>query len=138
MKKLIFVIIVLAVAVPLFAQTVSEENSSDYYYLNIRILKIYPSSSGYIIQYSKGISGVGTVGIPNEWFTHAGGKADIVSLPAGKNWPTMTVFYKKGEFSHVRIYVHKSKAHETWGNIPQSADVSKHFANTETIKIEFE
>jgi len=137
MKKLMFGLIILALTAPLFAQPISEENSSDMYYINVPVEKIYPSGKGYIVQYRKGINSIGSVGFPNEWFTDAGGKAELIKLPPGKNWPTMTVFYKKGEFSHVRLYVHRVKGHETWGNVPQTADVSKWFSDPDNIKIEF-
>ena len=159
MKKLIIVLIFLAVISPLFAQN-NREELPDLYYINVPVEKIYPSGKGYIIQYLKNTGKVATVGIPNEWFVYsqsvngepdagtaaasrqyiAAGKAEIVVLPPGRNWPTLTIFYKNGEFSHVRLYVHKDKGHSTWGNIPQGADVtrySKYFEDTETIKIEY-
>ena len=137
MKKLIILSIILAAASPLFAQTLSPENTSDMYYLSVPVEKIYPSSRGYLIQYRKGANGIGTVALPNEWFTNSAGKGELITLPRGTSWPTLTVFYREGEFSHVRLYVHKSKAHSTWGNVPQSADLSKYFENTDTIKIEY-
>jgi hypothetical protein len=140
MKKLVIILIFLAalcVGMPLFAQTVSEKNQSEYYYVNVPIEKIYPSSKGYIIQYRKGVNELARVAIPNEWFTFAASKAELIKLPKGKNWPTLTVFYKEGEFSHVRLYIHWSKAHETWGNIPLGTDLSAYFNDNETIKIEY-
>jgi hypothetical protein len=140
MKKQLIALAFLAVLVmnaPLFAQTISPENSSEYYYVSIRLEKVYPSKDGYILQYRKGVNELGRVAVPNDWFTFAASKAELLKLPPGKNWPTMTVFYKNGEFSHVRLYVHRSKAHPTWGNIPQNADVSSYFAEPENFKIEF-
>ena len=137
MKKLIIVLLILAAASPLFAQPISKENSSDMFYVNVSVEKVYPSSAGYIIQYRKGVNGIGTVALPNEWFTDAAGKGELIILPSGTSWPTLSVFYKEGEFSHVRLYVHRSKAHPTWGSVPQGADVKKYFENTDTIKIEF-
>jgi hypothetical protein len=137
MKKLIIVLIFMALISPLFAQPISKENSSDMYYVNVPVEKVFPSGKGYIVQYRKGVNEIGAVGIPNEWFTDAAGRAELIVLPPGKNWPTMSVFYKNGEFSHVRLYVHKIKGHQTWGNVPQTADVSKFFTDPEKIKIEF-
>jgi hypothetical protein len=140
MKKLVIILIFLAalcIGMPAFAQTISEKNQSEYYYVNVPIEKVYPSSKGYIIQYRKGINELATVAIPNEWFTFAGGKAELIKLPKGKNWPTLTVFYKEGEFSHLRLYIHWSKAHETWGNIPLGTDLSAHFTDADTLKIEY-
>lgn len=140
MKRLICTAVLLAalaVSAPLFAQTISAKNSSEYYYVNVPLEKIYPSRYGYIIQYRKGVNELGRVAIPNEWFTFAGGKAELIKLPAGKNWPTLTVFYKEGEFSHCRLYIHWSKAHSTWGNVPLNVDVSGYFQDTDNLNIEF-
>ena len=138
MKKLIIVLLLLAVLAPISVLALSEENSSEYYYVNVHLEKIYPTGKGYILLYRKGINGIGTVGIPNEWFTDAGSKAELIKLPPGKNWPSMTIFYKQGEFSHIRVYVHPSRGHQTWGNAPLNADISKYFADQDSFKLEFE
>jgi hypothetical protein len=138
MKKLIIVLFFLALITPVFAQTYSGNIDSDIYYHNITVERIYPSGEGYIVQYRKGINQFGIIGIPNEWFTEAGGKAELMKLPAGKNWPTMSIFYKAGKFDHVRLYVHQRKDHSTWGNIPQGTDVTKYFKDVDSFRIEFE
>ena len=139
MKKIIIVLSFLAiVGMPLFSQDISLENYSDYYYVNVRLEKVYPTRFGYILQYRKGVNNIGSVGVPNEWFTFSGAKAELVILNRGKDWPSMTVFYKDGEFSHLRLYVHPHKTHQTWGNVPLSADVSGFFDDSQTFKLEFE
>jgi hypothetical protein len=138
-KITLLVLIVLAISTPVFAQTISEKNSSDFYYTTIRVEKVYPTRFGYIIQYRKGVNNIGRVAVPNEWFTMAGGKAELISLPRGKNWPYMTVFYENGEFSHIRLYVHPWKGHQTWGNMSLSADIKGYFPEgQQDIRIEFE
>ena len=137
MKKLIILLILLALVLPAFAQNNTGNDSPKMYYINIPVEKIYPSSDGYIIQYRKGINQIGTVGIPNDWFTDAASKAELMRLPPGKDWPSMSIFYKEGEFSHVRLYVHRSKSHTTWGSIPMGADVSRHFQDADSFTIEF-
>jgi len=137
MKKIIIVLFILAVISPVFAQN-NSNNESNMYCINVDIEKIYPSSSGYVVQYQKKSSvGIGTIGIPIGWLADAAGKAEYMNLPPGKNWPSMSVFYVNGEFSHVRLYVHRSRRHQTWGNIPMGMDVSKHFKNPDTLDIEF-
>jgi hypothetical protein len=140
MKKLIMAAVfvaVFALGSPLFAQKISPEKSSEYFYENVTLEKIYPSRLGYILQYRKGVNGIGRVYIPNEWFTDAASKAELISLPRGKNWPSMTVFYKEGEFSHLRLYVHRWKGHQTWGNVPLNVDLEPYFKDVTTVKLEF-
>jgi len=163
MKKVIFALVVLAAvltaASPVFAQN-SSNTSSNMYYVNVRIEKIYPSSQGYIIQYIRSTGEIGTVGIPNDWFmdSHIGeqqsstvpapaavgyqyvaaGRGEILRLPPGVNWPSMSVFYDNGKFNHVRLYVHRVKSHRTWGNIPQGTDVSRFFSeDRESLNIQY-
>jgi len=138
MKKLIIVLFFMALITPVFAQDNSGNIATDMYYHNISVEKVYPSANGYIVQYRKGLNQIGIIGIPNEWFTEAGGRAELMKLPPGRNWPTMSVFYKAGKFSHVRLYVHHKKGHSTWGSLPQGTDVTKYFKDTDSFRIEFE
>ncbi|MDR2433390.1 MAG: hypothetical protein LBD47_02325 [Treponema sp.] len=122
---------------PLFAQQISPEHSSEYFYENVYVEKIYPSRLGYILQYRKGINGLARMYIPNEWFTDAASKGELIYLPPGNNWPSVTVYFKNGEFSHLRLYVHRWRGHETWGNVPLNVDITPYFDNVETVKLEF-
>jgi len=133
MKKIIFAIIFLAVISPVFMHS---EDSPSTFYINVSVEKIYPSNQGYIIQY-RGQNKIHTIGVPNSWFSGPDGKADIVRLPSGTNWPSMSIFYNDGEFSHVRIYVHRHKSHQTWGNIPQGTDVGRFFSDDDSFEIQF-
>jgi hypothetical protein len=135
MKKLIVVLFILAVVSPIFAQ--QEEKRESFYYINVPVEKIYPSNDGYIIMYRSGTTLITTIGIPNEWFYDAGGAAQMVKLPLASDWPTMTVFFSEGKFSHVRIYTHPHKSHSTWGSIPQGTDVSSYFGDKESFKLKF-
>jgi hypothetical protein len=130
MKKLVIVLVFLSVISPVFAQNNSNNSNKgmpNLYYANVPVEKIYLAGTGYIVQYRRATNQIGTIGIPYTWFTDAGSIAEIIKLPKGKNWPYMAVFYKDGNFSHLRLYVHAQKSHLTWGMTPQGADVSKHF-----------
>ena len=138
MKKLILTIIFLcgfAAISPLFAE-ISEKNRSEFYYVNIPVEKIFLYRSGYVVQYRQGINKIGTVYIPHEWFTYAAGKAEQVLLPGGREWPTMSVYYKEGEFSHLRLYIHKWKGHSTWGVVPMNVNIDDRF-DVDTLELEF-
>jgi len=138
MKKLIIAFIFMVIISPVFITPVfAQDDTGSMYYHNVTLEKIYLAGTGYVVQYRKGINGLGTIGIPYDWFTAAGGKAEILYLPAGRNWPSMSVFYKDGEFSYVRLYVHKSKAHWTWGVVPLGSDVSAYFKEPDIFRIEY-
>jgi hypothetical protein len=120
-----------------FAQQISKEHTSEYFYVNVPLEKIYPYEKGYVVTYRKGVNQMARTYLPMDWFSEAAGKGDLVTLPRGKNWPSLTVYYKAGEFSHVRLYIHPVKSHESWGNIPLNDNIDDRFEDVETIKIEF-
>jgi hypothetical protein len=140
MKKLVFTAIFvafLAVGLPVFAQNQKDERDSDYYYVNITLEKIFPHRKGYIVQYRKGFFQYGRAFLPAEWFNDVDARGEVIPLPAGKAWPSLSVYYKDGVFSHVRLYVHRLPSHQTWGNIPQNVNLDGQFDDIETVKIEY-
>jgi len=136
MKKFIIFLGFLALVAPVFAQN-SSGDKPNMYYINVPVEKIFLSSEGYIIQYRNARAVVLAVGIPNEWFSEAGGRAQLLIMPTTSDYPTMSIFYIDNEFSHVRLYVHKAKSHHTWGSIPISTDVSSYFKDKEKFDIKF-
>jgi hypothetical protein len=124
---------------PLAAQDnqASGEKQSEYYYVNVPLDKIYPYRRGYVVQYRKGVTGQARTYLPLEWFHDAAGKGELIRLEPGTTWPSLSVYYKNGEFSHVRLYVRREAAHESWGNIPQGVNIDEYFDNVDTIKLEF-
>jgi hypothetical protein len=141
MKKLCFALVFLFVfgaLTPLFAQKVSSEHESEYYYKNVPVERIYTYRAGYVVMYRKGgAHQLGRAYIPGEWFHETAGRAELVNLPPGTNWPSMTVYYKAGEFSHVRLFVHKWKGHTTWGIVPQTTNIDDRFEGVESLVLEF-
>jgi hypothetical protein len=137
MKKLVVLLIFLAVISPVFAQNTSGNLPSNVHYFNVSVERVFPSIMGYVVQYRRGVNQISTIGIPNEWFRDAAGRAEMIRLPPGTDWPSMSVFFIDGEFSHVRLYVHRVRTHSTWGNMPQGADVSRHFREPEDFHLEF-
>jgi hypothetical protein len=142
MKKLIIAVlcaVIFAAGVPVFAQNNQDNrrSESEYYYINISLEKIFPYRNGYVVQYRQGINRMARAYIPTEWFVDPAGKGEIITLPKGRTWPSMSVYYKNGEFSHVRLYVHHASSHQTWGIIPQNVNIDSRFDDVETLDIKF-
>jgi hypothetical protein len=141
MKKLVFFvvfIVFLAAGSPVFAQQDDKKkHDSEYYYKNVGLERIYPYQNGYAVQYRRGINRLEMLYLPIEWFTSSAGKGEIITLPKGKAWPSLTVYYKNGEFSHVRLYVHHLASHHTWGTIPQNVNLDDRFENVEEVRLKF-
>jgi hypothetical protein len=72
-----------------------------------------------------------------EWFSSSAGKGEVITLPKGTVWPSLTIYYKDGEFDHVRLYVHRSPSHQTWGTIPQTVNIDDRFENVEDLELKF-
>jgi len=142
-KLLVFAVftVILAVGSPVFAQQAQQDdkkkNDSEYYYKNVPLERIYPYRNGYIVQYRRGLNRIEKAYIPLEWFTSSAGKGEIIALPKGQSWPSLTVYYKNGEFSHIRLYVHRLASHQTWGTIPQNVNLDDQFENIEELKLKF-
>jgi hypothetical protein len=140
MKKLVIAavfVVFLVIGSPIFAQDKPKESQSEYYYKNITLEKIYPYRNGYVVQYRRGINSLDKAYLPMAWFTYPGGRGEIINLPQGKAWPSLSIYYKNGKFSHVRLYVHRIATHETWGVIPQDVNIDSAFENVEDFNIKF-
>jgi len=140
MKKLILPVVLAAFCLTgnLFAQQSSSRyQESEYYYFNFPIEKIYAYRLGYVILYRKGTNQMARTHVPSEWLSTIGGKGEVIFLGTGTEWPSMSVYYKNGEFSHVRLRLRRSRAHETWGVVPLHMNIDEFFQDVEEIQLEF-
>ena len=140
MKKimLLAVLVVFGCGSLLFAQESKPKyKESEYYYFNVPIEKIYSYRNGYVVVYRKRANLLAHTYIPADWFTDIGGKGELIGLRSGREWPSMTVYYKNGEFSHVRLKVRRERSHETWGVVPLNINIDENFENIEDIQLEF-
>lgn len=128
---------------PLFAQTNAAgttksqkfENESDLYYYNTAILKIASHKLGYYVMYKKNNLKSGEFFIPKAWFSRQDGRAFFETASTNIR-PYISVYYKNGEFDHIKIVVAKDLRHSTWGQLQVGSAYDDKF-NTETLKLEF-
>jgi hypothetical protein len=138
MKKLFLVLIAAFQIAPLFAQNVPADGRSDFFYYNVPIERVYPYRRGYVIMYRKGGTELATTYLPREWFDEAAGKGDLINLESGPKWPYLTVYYRGGVFSHVRLYVRRDRNHASWGNIPLGVNLDEQFDSIdENYRLDF-
>ena len=138
MKKLLLLAALAAFSLGgVFAQqSNSPRRESEYYYVNVPIEKIYLYRLGYIVVYRSGVNQMARVCIPLNWFTDTDGKGELVGLGTGSEWPSMSVYYRNGEFSHVRLRVRRSKAHETWGVVPLNINIDDYFTDVQEVRLQ--
>jgi hypothetical protein len=115
----------------------SRFKESSYYYFSYTIEKIYTHRLGFIVLYRKASNKLVYTYMPQEWFNTIGGKGEIIYLGSGPEWPSMAVYYKDGEFSHVRLRLRRVRTHETWGVVPFNVNVDERFKDLEEVKLEF-
>ena len=138
----VFALFAFFLVLPAFAQDSAKETAqsgelwSEYYYVNVPLEKVYPHHLGYVISYRKGGAKIGQAYIPLKWFNRAGGKGELIRLTTGTEWPYMTVYYKSGQFSHIRLFVRGNLSHESWGNLPQGMPGDEKF-DIEELKLEY-
>jgi len=143
MKKTVFLVLIcLTVAgiIPLAAQNATASSNSDdndFYYVTVHIEKVYPYRKGYAVSYRQGVNKIATAYLPIEWFHGTAAKADLIYMPSGQDWPHLTVYYNKGAFSHIRLYLRKDRGHSTWGNIPLTVNIDDRFEDTGDLKLAF-
>ena len=120
----------------LFAQDIGNRAESGYYFYTVPIEKIYLYRLGYIVLYRTNSNGIGRTYIPHEWFASSGNRGELIYL-SGSEWPTMTVYTKDGEFSHVRLRLRRERLHLIWNAVPQAANLDEYFQDIQEIKLQF-
>jgi hypothetical protein len=138
-------VLFLAASLPLMGQEESGSTSgkkkfkdeSDYFYVSVQIQKIYSTYRGYVVSYRTSNLGLAQAYLPVEWFEGTAKKGEVVKQGSASAWPRLLVFYKNGEFSHVRLMVHKERFHSTWGMIPQGINLDDKFDGVEEVKLQF-
>ncbi|MDR1074083.1 MAG: hypothetical protein LBL45_10495 [Treponema sp.] len=138
MKKLFFVILinVAFAALPVFAQD-AQDSEGGFYYVKVPIAKIYPYAKGYAVTYNVGTYGteIDTVYIPASWFSTKENKGAIVHLKATPVVPNITVYYRNGEFDHVKLYVRESYSDPSWGYMPLQTNIDDRFENVTDVPL---
>ena len=147
MKKLIvvsaIVLILLAGGSLVFAQeqegaTESEAEASGLRLFTVPLERVWAHSRGYVVEYRRSGNRIARAYLPIEWFAWGeANRGEVISLPPGSSMPSMSVFFRDGELSFVRLYVHRSPSHPSWGSVPQHLNIDRNFENVETIELEF-
>ena len=116
---------------------------SDYYYVKVDVLKVYPHSLGYMVVYRSRSLDVQEAYIPIGWFDITfddqgkpqAAKAELIKAH-GREYPYLIVYYYKGQFDHLKLYVKDNVDDPSWGSFPQGADVKDKF-NVTDFKLMF-
>ena len=142
MKKILLVLtlVLLIQGISLFAQfpqTQREFIESEFYFHNVSVEQVFIHRLGYVVVYQMPSSTfTARAYLPHRWFTEASGPGEIIYLGAGNEWPSMTVYYRDGQFSHVRLRLRRDRMHPTWGVVPFGADIDDRFENADRVVLQ--
>lgn len=117
----------------------SSATKSPYYTKSVGITKIFPHSKGYKVFYMSNDLITREVYLPSHLFEEQ--KDDTrerskIFSGNDKAFPYMTIFWKDGEFSHVKLYVKESYSDLTWGVFSDPENHNENFENAE-LKFDF-
>ena len=102
-------------------------NESNLFVKTLYLERVYPHQLGYMATYVGADLRLQRLFMPIEWFGVAAGRAEIV-YGSERSYPYVDIYWEDGEFSHVRLHVHTSLNHISWGAIDQTEDWSDDFA----------
>ncbi|HDQ13672.1 MAG TPA: hypothetical protein ENN41_02515 [Sediminispirochaeta sp.] len=131
-------ILILAIALMIALSGALYAEQSEYFVKTVPISKVYMHNLGYRIVYEKNDFDIGVLYIPNDWFDLSGQeepKAELL-MTREPEVPYFSVFWKNGEFSHIRLYLHKSLTHGSYGSLKNPESMNDQF-DVETLALEF-
>jgi hypothetical protein len=133
MKRTVMLVALVLLILGVFTVNAQEQNPK-LYVKTVSIMKILNHALGYKVLYLKSSMEVGEFYVPHSWFK-AGGKAELV-LGNGPAFPYFSVFYRDGEFDHIKIYAAENIRHLSWGRLKRQVGDSSKF-DIETLDLEF-
>jgi hypothetical protein len=106
--------LVFAVTPVLSQQQQQEEHQ--WFVRTVYLDRVYAHRLGYKLVYSTQDLRRGEAYLPIRWFLEAAGNAELV-YTRRTSVPYLEVYYRDGEFSHLRLFVHADETHSTWASL---------------------
>ena len=129
MKKRILIVVILAVMVVGLsgAQETQTTKDSELFVHTIYLNQVFRHRLGFKVTYTAENLDFEEVYIPSSWFTSAASKGELVETDS-KSAPYMDVYYRNGEFSHVRLFVRDNPSHVSWGRLTDEPNAEEKFS----------
>jgi len=135
MKKLTWGLVLVLLAVSAFA-VFGQIRDEDPFYRSVPIVKVLSHPLGYKVYYLKINMEVGSFYAPVDWFVGVANKGAIV-WGNDASFPYFTVYWNKGEFSYIKLFLVENKRHESWGVLRGSEDLIAGRFDIEEPQIDF-
>ncbi len=119
---------------------VAGAETSEFFVKTVPITRVYQHRLGYRIAYSKSDHTLGILYVPHEWFVREAGttdepKAELVT-GSGKAIPYFSVFWRNGEFHHIRLYLEEDLRANSYAELDNPEAFNNRF-DKETLEPEF-
>lgn len=117
----------------------SSATKSPYFSRSVIVTRVYPHKLGYKVVYMSNDMKNRSVYLPATIFeaqTEEGDARSKIFNGYNKSYPYMAIFWKDGEFSHVKLYLKPNYSDITWGSFVNPDDHDENFKNAE-LKFEF-
>ena len=113
---------------------------SDYYVRTVPIERVYSHRLGFRIVYRNHELTPEVFYVPNAWTRPTGQagtplKAETV-FGTDPAYPYFSIFWLDGNFSHVRLYLPRSRNHHAWGSMPSDWTPGDNF-DIEALELRF-
>lgn len=129
-KKAIMMILVIISSFMLSSQA-----KSPYYTRSVIITRVYPHKLGYKVLYMTNELKNKSIYLPKTIFSDSNDGSDII-LGLDKSYPYMQIFWKNGEFSHVKLFLKSDFNDITWGSFNNPDSHDDNFNNAD-LKFDF-
>ena len=130
-RALLVTLMVLVPSTALLAQDQGGERDV-LYAINVPVQRVFPHSLGYKVVYDRSDLYPGEVYLPGRWFTGAAARGELI-YSRHPSVPYMVIFYRNGEFSHLRLFVSANRSDRTWGTLPSGQDLREQFSTEELV-----
>ncbi len=135
-KRIILFALVLFVV---FAGIAAAEEST-VFVKTVPIERVYQHRLGYRLAYSKSDLNLGFIYVPHSWFKRPAGtdeepKAELI-VGNERAYPYFSIFWRDGEFAHIRLYLKRSLLHRSYGDLDNPELFDDRF-EVETLNPEF-
>jgi len=109
--------------------------TSPYYIKNVFLNRIVSTARGYRLEYFNAKMEPIAIYVPIEWFSRlneygrledGGVKAEIFFL-SGTTYPYVSIYWKNGKFSHLKIFAQDSYLHSSWGALRPTTNIDDRF-----------
>jgi hypothetical protein len=134
MRKLFVVVVLVAAAASLYAQSQAREPES-LYVRTAPVLKVFTHQLGYKVYYLTESGETASFYVPIEWFNEIGGRGSI-TYGSGPQYPYLSVYWADGKFSHLKLFLIESFLSDTWGVLRGSPSQVAELFKVDEIKLE--